>query len=42
MADAPSAAYCIGRAVETLGQSGSLSGLSAWLEQTLTADGGLA
>lgn len=42
IADAPAAAFCIGRAVEKLGQSGSLSGLSAWLEQTLTADGGLA
>lgn len=42
IAGAPAAAFCIGRAVEQLGQSGSLSGLSAWLEQTLTADGGLA
>lgn len=42
IADAPAAAFCIGRAVEQLGQSGSLAGQSAWLEQTLTADGGLA
>lgn len=38
----PTAAFVIGKSVETLGQPGSLSELLDRLEQTLSTDGGLA
>lgn len=41
-ADTPAEAFVIGKTVETLGQSGSLPELLDRLEQTLSADGGLA